>query len=266
MPATVTQAIVASRGKYDYRAESDDACDAHFIECLVAVLDNNPNVGLAHCRSLRMDETSRIWGGRRQSNADRVECGKDVFSRIVLRNDIMGGNMMFTRAAHDEVGGFAVAPFESVCDYDFALRLCLKYDVAYVGNALGFHRVHRSNLGTKFQRTFDVEFFVREHYLLLSRAFEAARRQWGNMHELEKAALSTLTKTAGADAFLDALQSHNLCVAKELRAQFQVYDPTVNRSLYWFSTCIKRFAWRLFLPGRNRILGSYVIPNAALVV
>jgi glycosyltransferase involved in cell wall biosynthesis len=247
MPTTVNRAIAESRGKYVYRAESDDACAPRLLERFVTVLEKNPCVGLVHCRGLRIDEANRVWGGRRQSTADRVQSGREVFTRIVLGNDIMGCNMMFTRAAHDEVGGFAVPPFESVCDYDFALRLCLKYDVAYVGDALGFHRVHGNNLSSKFQRTLDVEFFMKEQYEVLSRAFEAAKPEWGRMPELETTAFSRRTATTGADAFLLALRSRNLCVAKELRQRFQAYDPAAASSLYWFTLCIRRFGWRVLL-------------------
>jgi len=244
MPATVNRAIGDSCGKYVYRAESDDVCDPRLLERFVAVLDNHPGVGLVHCRGRHIDEANRVWGGRRQSTVDRVESGKEVFTRIVLRNDIMGCNMMFTRAAHDAVGGFAVPPFQTVCDHDFVLRLCLKYDVAYVGEALGFHRVHRNNLSGKFQRTLDVGFFMQERYEVMSRAFKAARGRWGPNPQLETAAFSRLTRTAGADAFLAALRSNNPCVAGELRKRFQEFDPAVASSLYWFTSCTRRLCWR----------------------
>src|SRR6266496_360731 len=63
--------VRATRGEYVWIAESDDMADPRLLQRLVAVLDRHPNVGLAYCLSLLIDEHDQLLGSS-QSWLDSV--------------------------------------------------------------------------------------------------------------------------------------------------------------------------------------------------
>src|SRR5579864_3466444 len=57
--------VQKARGRYVWIAESDDYADTAFLSRMVPLLERNPEVAFAHCRSWRVDEN-----GNRQGFAD----------------------------------------------------------------------------------------------------------------------------------------------------------------------------------------------------
>src|SRR6185437_16633828 len=51
-----------ARGEYVWIAESDDYADERLLERLVSILDADPSVAFAYCRSWRVDEDDRLNG------------------------------------------------------------------------------------------------------------------------------------------------------------------------------------------------------------
>jgi glycosyltransferase involved in cell wall biosynthesis len=258
MAATVRSAIERSSGEYIFRAESDDSCDRRLLERMVQVLDANPTVGLVHCRALHMDERGALWGGIRQRRTDRVSKGLEVFRSLVLNNYISGSNVMFTRRAHDDVGGFGTGSFQSACDYHFSLLVCLKYDIAYIGEALGFHRSHGNNLSGTVERTLDLDFLFRENSEVLLDVFSRIPAGRPDLLALRGPALRSVTRRAVASAYVDAKLSGKTEVARELIERAEHYDPGGTTGAGWFRACIQaacfRRAYRFFYMPTARVL------------
>jgi glycosyltransferase involved in cell wall biosynthesis len=52
--------IELAKGDYIWLAESDDYCEANFLEVLVGLLNRNPNASLAYCKSTRVNEKEEV--------------------------------------------------------------------------------------------------------------------------------------------------------------------------------------------------------------
>ena len=76
-----------ARGEYVWLAESDDYADERLLERLVAVLDADPTVMFAYCRSWRVTEDDQEWiRGLVSGILWRRGDGRRTFLRTVLRN------------------------------------------------------------------------------------------------------------------------------------------------------------------------------------
>ena len=72
-------------------------------------------------------------------------CKQNNWIPLLALQNIMGTttNMVFTRALHEEIGGFR--DYRYCHDWDFALRAALHGRIRYMRTMLGFYRLHASN-------------------------------------------------------------------------------------------------------------------------
>ena len=244
MAATTREAIALSSGEYIYRAESDDACDVRFLELMAQVLDAHPQVGFAYCRSLHMDEDGSLWGGLRQGKEDFVCKGTDFFRSLVMGCFVPGPNIVFSRRAHDRVGGFGVGSFRTACDWHFCLRVCLYYDVAYVSEPLGYHRTHSSNLSGALGRTYDLDLLFGETYELLIDIFESIPDEQFQLRDLKQPALRSITLRHAAGLYTKALLDRRWQIARRILDGVNRYDAGATRETAWVWACVWRLVYR----------------------
>ncbi|MFX0208318.1 MAG: glycosyltransferase family 2 protein [Candidatus Hodarchaeota archaeon] len=240
MAATTKRAIELSSGKYIYRAESDDTCHPRFLERMVQVLDSNPNVGFVFCSSLHTDNVGHLWGGWLQGKRDYIRSGVATFRSLVLHNYIPGCNFVFSRRAHDSVGGFGIGPFEVACDWHFCLRVCLYYDVGYIAEPLSYHRSHGSNLSMTLSKTFDLPIFFRERYELLQDVFASIPEKHNELRNLQAKAFRSLSLSQGSSLYVNALLTGKWDIAREISKSIEHYDPDATRGLDWIKACVRR--------------------------
>ncbi len=245
MAMTVQKAIALAKGDLIYRAESDDFCEPRFLERMVQVFDRYPNVGLAFCRSLSVDTNDKIWGGKNQPSADYVRNGIEFFQSLVLGNFIPGCNILFSREAHDRVGGFGTGPFRISCDWRFSLAVCFYYDIAYVAEALGYHRIHESNLGSRVLRTYDVDELFRETYEVILDVFRSSPEHLAYLKALQAAAIRQKTRRYIAPLYLQALLSGRVSIAKKMRQGVNRYDPDYAGTPGWVWAAVSGLLFRL---------------------
>ncbi len=67
--APINKCVALARGNYIWVAQADDYIEPTFLEVLVPILEENPNVGIAYCQSLMVDDDDIVVG----SFADRRE-------------------------------------------------------------------------------------------------------------------------------------------------------------------------------------------------
>lgn len=132
-------------GKYIYRTDQDDACDDSFLETMVCLMESEPNVGLASCRGLQMDDEDGVWGGLPRSKSS-IEPGFEAFRRLVVRYDLKSPTVLLRRSSVLAAGGWVTLKgLRSSADWHLALRLCLVSDVARVAEPLAYFREHGEN-------------------------------------------------------------------------------------------------------------------------
>jgi glycosyltransferase involved in cell wall biosynthesis len=148
-----------ARGEYVWIAESDDYADERLLERLVAVLDGDPTVMFAYCRSWRVTEDDQKNGfgdwyldyldlqrWTADFFADGAEECRDYF---VYSNPVPNASaVVFRRACYERVGG----PDETLrlCgDWKLWAAMALQGRIAYLGEPLNYHRYHDASVRSK---------------------------------------------------------------------------------------------------------------------
>ncbi len=160
---TNQRGIDLARGEFLYRTDSDDYCADTFLERMCAVLDQNPQVVLAYCRGLYLDQDDGTWGGW-PKKSDYVGTGWDEFQRILVQYHIKSPTILFRRDAVVRAGGFTTLPLLSAHDWYLSLRVCLLGYVAYIDAPLAAHRRHGSNVSEDMVRQINAHQTEREYF------------------------------------------------------------------------------------------------------
>jgi glycosyltransferase involved in cell wall biosynthesis len=148
--------VNASRGEYIWIAESDDYADEKMLERLVKLLESEPNLVFAYCRSWRVLENDRRDGfaddyltslDPHRWSADYYADGEDECRNFLAqRNTIPNASaVVFRRAAYHQVGG-ADESFQLCADWKLWAALALTGRIAYLGEPLNYFRFHGSSV------------------------------------------------------------------------------------------------------------------------
>jgi glycosyltransferase involved in cell wall biosynthesis len=162
-----------ARGDYIWIAESDDYSDPQFLAEMIAVLDMNPDVGLAYCQSIRVDETGKellltesknSWLHPTRWQHSFINDGRDECARyLVMTNTIPNASaVLFRRESYWHAGG-APETFRQCGDWMTWVNILLQSKVAYVARPLNFYRLHDQTV----RRTSSQAHILWESYRLL---------------------------------------------------------------------------------------------------
>jgi glycosyltransferase involved in cell wall biosynthesis len=149
-----------THGKYVWIAESDDYADERMLERLVAVLEAEPKVALAYCRSWRVSADDQLEGFADESylaNLDQPRWKADFFAdgREECRNYLVQCNtvlnassVLFRKAVYERVGG-ADESLLLCGDWKLWASIALTGDLAYLAEPLNYFRVHDESVRSK---------------------------------------------------------------------------------------------------------------------
>lgn len=200
-----------------YRADSDDSCDLRFLEVMSGVLAANAAVGLAYCRSLRMDTRNGVWGGF-PKRPGRYYSAPEAFPELALNYTIRAPSILFRRETFASVGGFDRRPpgmtTEWHADWHLSLRLALVADLVFHPKALAYHRTHGTNLSRDTQ-------LMLNNFALLEDVFDHLPPQCGHFNSLRLSAYRNV-----ATGIHSAIQSFP---AQGLREEFQRATALIAR-------------------------------------
>ena len=153
-----------AQGEYVWIAESDDFTDSHFLERLVGVLDANPEVGVAYCDSVVVNESGlrdgsgwNYFGGgvpRRWTqdfvNTGRVECAQ----YLVVENTIPNASAVLFRKSVYERAGYADESMKYAGDWMQWVKMLMISNVAFVHEPLNYYRRHTNTAGNTYGMTY----------------------------------------------------------------------------------------------------------------
>lgn len=155
-----------AKGDLIWIAESDDVAEPQFLEMLTGILDQHPSVGLAFCRSQRINEDGAILPD--DATADQsVSWQKDFRMRgpDVLRGPLYVSNVIvsasavvFRRHLYEQAGP-ASTDLRLTGDWLQWCRILIKSDLAYVSQTLSGTRIHTNTRrqGTTSNGTLELE-------------------------------------------------------------------------------------------------------------
>jgi glycosyltransferase involved in cell wall biosynthesis len=137
------QAIAETSGDYIGLVDSDDVLAFRAIEETAAVLDAEPEVGLAYTDYLVIDEKGKVLG---EGKRCRIPYSKE---RLLL--DLMVFHFrLIRRSVYDQIGGINES-FECAYDYDLCLRLSEVTQIRQVKQPLYYYRVHDNSISHQKQ-------------------------------------------------------------------------------------------------------------------
>lgn len=167
-----------ARGEYVWIAESDDYADAHFLGRLAAILDSNPQIAYAHCRSMLVSADGQLEGfadphltqlDPHRWTADFVVDGREECANYFVRmNPIPNASaVVFRKALYDRVGG-ADETLRLCGDWKLWAAVALTGKVAYLAEPLNFYRSHTNTVRSSTARmNVDIlEYFDVIHWVL----------------------------------------------------------------------------------------------------
>lgn len=145
--------ISLAQGDYVWLAESDDYADKRLLAELVGRLDNNPNVGLAYCQSLIVDEYDNTkytcnldWIrslDKERWQKDFINIGKNECERyLIFGNTIPNASAVLIRRSIYEKAGCVDETMRLCGDWMLWIKMLLLSDIAFVAEPLNYFRVH----------------------------------------------------------------------------------------------------------------------------
>jgi len=147
-----------ARGEYVWIAESDDYADEKLLERLVAVLDADPQVVFAFCRSWHVSADDQLdgfadffldWLDPTRWKADSdfcVEGRQECRNCFVRTNPVQNTSaVVFRKAAYELVGG-ADESLRMYGDWKLWAGMALTGRVAYLSEPLNYFRFHDTSV------------------------------------------------------------------------------------------------------------------------
>ena len=147
--------VKLAQGEYIWIAESDDWAEANFLEMLIPILDENPNVGIVNADSVVETESgsagkmSEYFCKRYKDNRwqnDFIHNGKNEVREMLLYNCTIANvsSVLFRRDILMKANVFDM-PFKYSGDWYCYLKIALISDIAFVATPLNHYRRHSAN-------------------------------------------------------------------------------------------------------------------------
>jgi glycosyltransferase involved in cell wall biosynthesis len=161
-----------AKGQYIWIAESDDAADPFFLEKMIPVLDDNPDVGFVYSDSLILKNgasSGRLFSdfrnfhfknskwGQSYINDGRSEITECLWKSCTVNN---ASAVLFRRSAIEKINPFD-RDFRFFGDWYCYLKLCRENKIAYVHEPLNHYNEHSANASLHSRRNLNyvVEYF-----------------------------------------------------------------------------------------------------------
>jgi glycosyltransferase involved in cell wall biosynthesis len=143
-----------AKGKYCWIAEADDFSDYRFLETLVALIQQQENIGIAYCqtcpvdpRGIPMTSPNYIqytdfldpykWLKKYVNNGrDEVEKYLCRLCSIINVSSVLFTREIFLRTAHVAIS------YKQAGDWMTYIKILEHSDIAYTPEKLNFHRIH----------------------------------------------------------------------------------------------------------------------------
>jgi glycosyltransferase involved in cell wall biosynthesis len=148
-----------ANGEYVWIAESDDYADERMLELLVSVLEAEPEVAFAYCRSWRVSADDHL-DGFEDSNlveldpqhwtADyRADGREECRNYFVYRNIVPNASaVLFRKSVYEGIGG-ADESLRLAGDWKLWAAMALTGQIAYLGEPLNYFRFHAESVRGK---------------------------------------------------------------------------------------------------------------------
>jgi glycosyltransferase involved in cell wall biosynthesis len=151
--------VQMARGRYIWIAESDDYADFRFLAQMVPILEEQPEVTFAYCRSWSIGENDKRFGfadsylGYLDANhwtANFVVDGFEECRRFFVLSAPVpnASSVLFRKDVYERVGR-ADEGLRLCGDYKVFAAMAFEGKIAYLAEPLNYYRSHRENARTR---------------------------------------------------------------------------------------------------------------------
>lgn len=234
-----------AKGDLIWIAESDDVADPQFLEILTGILDLQQSVGLAFCRSQRIDDAGAILP--EDATADRSQFWQNDFQidgRSILRGPLYVSNVIvsasavvFRRHLYEQAGP-ASTDLRLAGDWLQWCRMLLTSDIAYVSQPLSGSRIHTNTRrqGTTSSGTLELESLAVQQIIRSLMTIEPTQIRQG----ARRVSISWL-QAMRAGRFSGSLTRHPIFLWRLLHTDLRIATEFVlNWPYAFFVWCLKR--------------------------
>jgi glycosyltransferase involved in cell wall biosynthesis len=148
--ATVNEALSYARGRYVARIDGDDRYRPGFLNTVIPLLENHPDVALVHGDVALMDATGRVSA----ATSDRIHAQRDFNGNelvaLLEENFISAPTVIARRAAWQAC--LPVPDGLAFHDWYFTVMMARRHDFYYVNRVLADYRIHGANHHTRIVR------------------------------------------------------------------------------------------------------------------
>ena len=129
------------------RLDSDDLVHPEYVAELLALMEQSPKAGYAHCAIQEIDGQGQCLGERRLARSDVFHDGDLTLKRSLFGYQVAANLLMFRREALASVNfGAGSAKVNFVEDYDLSIRLAdAGWGNVYSGRVLASYRMWRGS-------------------------------------------------------------------------------------------------------------------------
>ncbi len=140
MTGNMNAVILASRGKYAVKLDSDDLLEPGYVFSMVPVMEAHPRVVFAHCACRLIDADGKFLGYERSIHGSFIRPGLKEWPRYVFGPRAVH-LLMLRRTAFEAVGGYDESFIRSQ-DWKLERDLLKIGDVYYNDQLLARYRCH----------------------------------------------------------------------------------------------------------------------------
>jgi glycosyltransferase involved in cell wall biosynthesis len=241
--------IKEAKGELIWIAESDDVADPQLLETLTEILDQHPSVGLAFCRSQRIDETGVILP--EDTTVDRIEPwqndfrmkGRDaIHGSLYVSNVIVSASAVVFRRKLYEQAGPASTNLRLAGDWLQWCKILMESDLAYVSRTLSGSRIHSNTRrqGTTSSGTLELESLAVQRFVRSRMTIEPTQIRQG-----ARRVSTSWLQTMRAGRFSGSLIRHPMFLWRLFRTDPRIAASFMMNWPYAFlAWCLKRFLLR----------------------
>lgn len=245
LPVARNRGIERATGDFFAFLDADDLWTPDKLELQLAALQKHPEAGVAYSWTYNMNEQGQLL----HPVEPRFE--GDVYNNLLLYNFLSNGsNPLIRRQAIQSIGEFDTNPaLKSVEDWDYWLRLALKWHFVLVPKHQVFYRRSSTSMSSKIQTMKQANINV------IEKAFSRAPQK---NQSLKKQSLSNIYQYY-VEVYLENMNSHLAEIDRVLQNLWQAIRlyPLCLLSRYTQMLVLKVILIRLFSPAiANRILLS----------
>lgn len=148
--ATVTDALQAARGKYVARIDSDDRYRPNFLNEVLPVLEQNPDVGLVYGDAAIINDEGLLTAETTDTQHGGQDFEGNEYIALLQKNFICAPTVIARREAW--LAALPVPEELSFHDWWFTLQIARAWKLRFRNAVLADYRVHRANYHTVIAR------------------------------------------------------------------------------------------------------------------